>query len=498
MRRDRILVVDDSPLMRKMTARILQKHGFEVLTAENGEEGCRQVLETSPDLVMMDLLMPVLDGMSAVRSLKSHDQTRHIPIIVFTTECSLEEKVRALEAGASDFLSKESDEAEIIARVRSLLRVKALEDVLLQEKKKLSSILNDLAEAVVIIDTENKIILSNNAAATLLDIPTELVGVMEISRLVSAADRADEFLDALKKNELEDFALDIQDGEKRRSFQVSSSDVYLSFSEPLGRALVFRDVTQEKEMEVLKASFYSMIAHDLRSPISVVTGYTSLILAGKAGQISDIQKEFLESIQSRSEAMLKLVDEFLTVSKFEASFVSLEFEDTDLASLLTEVVNSLSLIAANKQIKVVFDPGDEPRLIRGDREKLFKVFSNLFDNALKYTPDGGSVEMTLEKGETEYRIEFRDTGIGIDQEELEFVFDRFKRMSTAEKKKIKGTGLGLTIVKEIVNAHKGRVWVESQVGAGSTFIVTLPASPPADAVEKEKAKEDLEPADINS
>jgi signal transduction histidine kinase len=498
MAKERVLVVDDSPLMQRMTTKILEKHGFEVLTAENGEDGCRQVFESEPDLIMMDLLMPVLDGLGAVRRLKSHDQTRHIPVVVFTTECSLEEKVKALEAGASDFLSKESDEAEIIARVKNLLRVKALEDVLLQEKKKLASILNDLAEAVVIIDTENKIIMSNNAAANLLNIPTELVGVMQISGLVSNAKNAEEFLDALKKDELAEFALEIQHDDKRNSFRVSSNEVYLSFSEPLGRALVFRDVSQEKEMEALKASFYSMIAHDLRSPISVVTGYTSLILDGKTGEISDIQKEFLEAVQARSESMLKLVDEFLTVSKFEASFISLEFEDADLNKLLTEVVDSLSLIAVNKKIAVEFDPGSKPLPIKADSQKLYKVMSNLFDNALKYTPDGGSVEVTIEKIDSEYRIEFKDTGIGIDGEELDYVFDRFKRMATAEKKKIKGTGLGLTIVKEIVNAHQGKVWVESKVGVGSTFIVTLPIDQVPAASEPENAKVNLQMADINS
>ena len=157
----KVLLVDDHVLIRDGIRAMLSKSkDIEVVSeAGDGESAVDIADSLKPDVIMMDLLMPVLDGISAIRRLKSHKQTKHIPIIVFTTECSIEDKVKALEAGASDFLSKEADEAELIARVKSLLRVKTLEDGLLREKKKLSSILNDLAEAVVILDNDDQVIL---------------------------------------------------------------------------------------------------------------------------------------------------------------------------------------------------------------------------------------------------------------------------------------------------------------------------------------------------
>ncbi len=485
MEKPRVLVVDDSPIVRAMCVETLEKHDLEVLTAKNGQEACHFVFNYQPDVVMMDLVMPVMNGMSAIRLLKSHYQTQHIPIIVFTSESSLEEKVNALEAGANDFLSKDADEAELIARVKSLLRVKRLEDSLLQEKIKLSSILNDLAEAVVILDTTDRVILSNNAASNLLNIPPELVGTLGVEKLVEESDKADDLMEELKQDRLINYTLERETSYGRKTFKVSSNPVYLSYGETLGKALVFRDVTKEIEMEKMKTDFYSMIAHDLRSPISVITGYSSLLLDGKAGNLERVQREFIEAMQTRALSMLKLVDEFLTVSKFEASFISLDLAEVNVNDLLEEVVKSLSLIASNKQISVEFKKKERIPKIQADSHKLQKVFSNLLDNAIKYTPEGGSVKINIRRLSSAVRVEVKDSGIGIGKEELKFVFERFKRTHTAKERKIKGTGLGLTIVKEIVNAHKGKVTVESEVGKGSTFIVTLPIG----KKKRKKAKE---------
>jgi signal transduction histidine kinase len=219
-----------------------------------------------------------------------------------------------------------------------------------------------------------------------------------------------------------------------------------------------------------------MIAHDLRSPLTVITGYTDLLLNQKAGDLSDVQTEFIGAIEDRANAMRKLVDEFLMVSKFEASFISLDVKDVDLNAIVRDVMKSLQLIAANKQITVrdALD-GDLPT-IRGDADKLYKVVTNLYDNALKYTPDGGTVTVSTACDAATVRLEVRDDGIGIDERELPFVFDRYKRMATAERRRIQGTGLGLAIVKEIVGAHAGRVWVESRPDRGSAFFVELPLS----------------------
>lgn len=486
MHRPRVLIVDDSRLVRRHLTRILTEHGMVVESADNGQAGCQQVFVFQPDVVLMDIAMPVMDGIRAVRFLKSNRQTQHIPVVVFTGETELDEKVRALEAGANDLISKDADPAELLVRIRNLVKLKELEDALLFERDKLASILNDLAQAVVIVDTRQRVMLVNAVARWLLRIPPEIESELTVQHLLESSHECGEVVRRLQNNDVEEMTVHLDTSEGRRIFQLRFSPIFLKDTTCFGSALIFRDVTREKEMEELKASFHSMVAHDLRSPITVITGYTDLLLSGRAGELDETQREFIAAMQERAQAMQKLVDEFLLVSKMEATFIALDRRDADINAMLRDVVRSLDLIAANKSIDVTLDLDGAVPLVPVDVDKLNKVFSNLVDNALKYTPEGGRVWVRSRfEGQT-VRVEVQDDGIGIDEDELPYVFDRYRRMSTAEKKRIKGTGLGLSIVKEIVEAHGGSVGVTSAAGEGATFSVTLPVTVSAQ-VEPETA-----------
>jgi signal transduction histidine kinase len=473
----RVLIIDDSKLVRSLTGRALRENGMTVETAENGREGCQKVFDFQPDVVLIDLSMPVMSGSSAIKFLKSNNQTKHIPIVVFTSETIQDEKLKALEAGANDLLNKEADESELVIRVRNLVQLKALEDELLLQRDQLGSILNDLAQAVIILDNKDKIILANAAARNILNIPTELVGQLTLRELLesnTSENESEELYEKLSGTGVRELVADLETSSGPRTFKVTANSVYMASEDPLGKALVFWDVTQEREMEQMKASFYSMIAHDLRSPITVITGYTDLLLNNKAGELSELQHEFLKAVEDRSLALRKLVDEFLTVSKFQGTKIALDLKAVDVNALLGSVAKSLFLIATNKKITITVELDESLPEIVADSDKLHKVFSNLYDNALKYTPDGGEVNIKSRLNGDRVLVEISDNGIGIDEDELPYVFDPYKRMSTAERRRIKGTGLGLSIVKQIVEAHEGRVWTESAPDQGSRFFVELP------------------------
>ncbi len=474
MRKPRVLIIDDSKLVRKWCSAALIKYGIVVETCINGKEGLKKVLDFHPDVVLTDLEMPVMDGMAVISALKQDEETSHIPIIAFTASNDLKSKIKVLEAGANDFLSKETDQAELVARVKSQFRIKLLEDGLIHERNKFFNILNDLSEAIVILDYGGRIIFLNNSTRSMLGAPNLKTEEGDLDSLLVNVERKEELLRALKAGKLENFEMSAVKDEVRRDFIVNAGPVFLPEQKKHGWALILRDITQEKQMEAMKAEFYSMIVHDLRSPITVINGYIKLILSGKTGVLTGTQREFLTGARERANAMLKLVDEFLTVSKFDASFVNLDIRETDLVEVVKKSVDDMNFIAGDKQVKISFEQIGEVPLISADPDKLGKVFGNLIDNAVKYTMGGGAVKVRVSAGKEKARVAVEDSGIGIDAGEIAHVFDRYRRMSTAKKRKIKGTGLGLAIVKEIIEAHSGKVWVESRAGKGSTFFVEIP------------------------
>jgi signal transduction histidine kinase len=492
MRKPKVLVVDDSGLVRKWCTKVLEENGMQVNTCRDGKQGLNRVFSYRPDVIITDLEMPVMDGLKFIKALRKCRDTAHLPVIAFTSKNDLEDKVRVLTAGANDFLHKESDEAELVARVKSQFRLKLLEDDLINERNKFYNILNDLVEAVVIVDHRRRVVFMNVAARDLLEVSSGEEGGIDLEELLAGSPHAKNLMHSLDHDGTIRGELELGEGEEKRFFEVSAAPVFLAAGEAPGKTLILRDVSQEKKMEEMKAVFYSMIAHDLRSPITVINGYLKLILSGKAGEINETQREFLSDTRNRANAMLRLVDEFLTFSEFNTSFVDLELTEVDVERILREVMHSLEFIAESKNIEAKLEVnGKIPRII-ADPDKLHKVFINLYDNALKYTMDGGRVRLLLTPVEGGIQVGVSDNGIGIDEEEMKYVFDRFRRMSTAKKKRIKGTGLGLAIVKEIVDAHHGRVWVESEAGKGSTFFVFLPSNK-GSRLEKGLANESRDP-----
>ncbi len=226
-----------------------------------------------------------------------------------------------------------------------------------------------------------------------------------------------------------------------------------------------------KEFDQLKSHFVGMVSHELRNPLSVLGESLSLILDKVAGSISEEQKEILEIGKRSVDRLIRLVSDLLNLEKIEAGKMELKREEIDVAPFLNELlIPYLSRISKSKltlETSIPMDLG----LLWTDRDKLTEVIINLLSNAMKYTPVGGRLALKVEGNKEELRFEIADTGPGIPAKQREKIFDKFTRI-TAEKQE--GTGLGLPIVKEIVELHKGKIWVESDPGQGSRFIFTIP------------------------
>jgi PAS domain S-box-containing protein len=228
-----------------------------------------------------------------------------------------------------------------------------------------------------------------------------------------------------------------------------------------------------RELDRLKDEFISLVSHELRTPLTSIRGYLELLLDGGAGDLTDDQSRFLAVVDRNSKRLMHLVGDLLFLAQVEAGKLALELGDVELDALVVEAVEAAKPIADEKGIDLKASVEPIPTMV-GDRGRLAQVLDNLVSNALKFTGDGGTVDVVVESANGEAVVEVRDTGIGISAEEQEHLFDRFFRSAEATERAIPGTGLGLTIAKAIVERHEGEIEVESVTGEGTTMRVRLP------------------------
>lgn len=235
--------------------------------------------------------------------------------------------------------------------------------------------------------------------------------------------------------------------------------------------------TRLKDLDKQKTEFVSFASHQLRSPLTAIKGYASLILEGDYGAITDDLKKAAQIIFDSTKTLAIVVDDYLNVSRIELGQMKYDFANFDLSTLVHDVVDELkpNVEKAGLKLESNFEEG-VVYTVKGDKEKLKQVVTNIVDNAVKYTPSG-KISIALEEDNRKIRLSVTDTGIGIDKEIIPKLFSKFSRAANANKKNMRGTGLGLFIAREIVNAHKGKIWVESEGdGKGSKFVVEIPIS----------------------
>ena len=225
-----------------------------------------------------------------------------------------------------------------------------------------------------------------------------------------------------------------------------------------------------------KADFTAMIVHDLRSPLTAVTGAASILTEGMVGPISEEQRKWTTKILANTRRMLDLTNDFLDLSKLESGRIDLVKENVDLKPVIQNSLDNYAVLATDKKISLAGRLDSQLPKIQADPRRLDQVFSNLLGNAIKFTPEGGVIEVGATDGPArEIKIWVKDSGVGVSSREIDQLFQRYRQTTSGKTSTQKGTGLGLVICKMIVEAHGGKIWVESEEGRGATFFFTLPA-----------------------
>ncbi|MCJ7784113.1 MAG: hybrid sensor histidine kinase/response regulator, partial [Desulfobacterales bacterium] len=234
-----------------------------------------------------------------------------------------------------------------------------------------------------------------------------------------------------------------------------------------------------RKIDEMKSEFVSVASHELRTPLSAIKNAVQLMLQGRTGEINENQAKFLSLAERNINRLTSILNSLLDLSRIESGKISIKFEELDLRSSIEFILSSLKSQADGKSIQLNMEtPGELPS-VYGDREKIEQILTNLVGNAIKFTPEGGAISVSAKPFKEEEHmvaISVRDSGIGIPEDQLDRIFEKFHQVEDSLRRSIAGTGLGLPITKGLVEAHHGRIWVESEVGKGSTFTFTLPMS----------------------
>ncbi|MGC9356959.1 MAG: ATP-binding protein [Anaerolineae bacterium] len=340
------------------------------------------------------------------------------------------------------------------------------------EESRLRTILRQATEAILLTDDRNRLILWSHTAGEVFDIPTDARG-KPLEEVVDHTPLLELF------HEIDDEA-----GHSHAELTLGEGQVFnaqLTAIGDLGRVAVMQDITHLKELDRLKTEFVSTVSHDLRTPLTTIQGYVELL--DRVGPLNEMQKRFIHKALDSLSHITNLISDLLDIGRIEAGY-DLEMKPLRLDVLISETGEAMQTQAAEAEISLTWELPKMPLRVVGNRRRLRQVLENLISNAIKYNQPGGRVHMKARLDDGHVVVSITDDGIGIPLEEQPRVFERFYRVHTTETEDIQGTGLGLAIVKSVIEKHKGRVWVKSMPGEGSTFSFILPANLEADGVEQ--------------
>lgn len=511
MKRDRILIVDDEVDIALILKLQLEDAGYDTLRASDGQEALDVLARERFDLVLLDIKLPKLDGIQVLEHLGA--TLREQAVVMMTAHGSEAVAVECMKKGALDYIAKPFAAEELIKKVERALELNKTrnENLLLQqqleeERKKMAAILQGMADMMLAVDGDGRVIRINRATAEACSIPAESPLGMPVTDLLNTDIPAERLpcmivLKTLAPCLDATYTIRVKD----RSIPVLSSATPLfgNSGTLLGSVEIIRDISHLKALEKEREEFVSMLTHDLKTPLTAVVGSIDLVKEGRLGSVNEEQKEYLESATESCGEMVEMINTLLDVYRFESGKMALSFNQEDLSAIIRKAATSFRTVAERSAISLNVSLPEDLPMVRLDRNKVGRLFSNLLSNAFKFTDDGGSVSITagvIQNVENilgtiapgtygddlrvvpgpRVLVQVKDSGIGIPKEALGSIFDKFVQARNRRLGSGKGTGLGLAFCRKVMDAHGGLIWAESEPGEGSVFTVLFPLTGVAD------------------
>lgn len=471
--------MDTSPSL-DLLAKALRASGFDPVIAHDREAVDKSIQNAIPALIVIGETLAGQDGFSISAAVLERFPT--MPIMLYSERESTDLPTKVLRAGMSGYIHPPLMIDEIVEEMRRcLVRARALGDWLRREvrrttasleqkakiseseRAKLDAIISNIQDGVLVLDDHHHIILANQTVYEMFGLNGDVVLVGKyVKDIIPNADLS-ALIDRAHTGALKYHEINFDDGR-----------VYNAQYTPLpriGSAVTMQDISYLKEIDRLKNDFVHTVSHDLRSPLTAILGYMELV--ERVGTLNDSQREFLGRLRASVQHMTSLVNELLDLGRLESGFDTRR-EFVDIRNVLDYSLTVFDSQIRKKNIRLTRETGETIAPLRANPIRIRQMIDNLVGNAIKYSPPGSEVKVSVLMQDNQIIFQVSDQGPGIPPDEQGRVFEKFFR-ATNRPGDVEGSGLGLAIVKSIVESHQGRVWVESKLGSGSTFIVLLPA-----------------------
>ena len=501
MNKNSILIIDDEKANIITLTHILGSQ-YTIYAAKNGRDGIELAMNYLPDIILLDILMPEMDGYEVLSLLKKTEKTQDIPIVFITGLSKVGDEERGLAMGAADYITKPFSSTIVKLRIRNQINIlkQRITEYDLMKYRLTSDALNIALWNIEVVNGD-PVHADNKFTWT-----QEFRNMLGFSDTDDFADKLHSWSDRLHPEDkkrtfdaliahLNDYSgktpydletrLMLKNGQYRH-FRIFGSTLRDNAGIPLRVAGALQDITEEKQTSELlkealekatlastaKSNFLSNMSHEIRTPLNAIIGMTAI---GKNTKDLSRKDYALNKIEGASTHLLGVINDVLDMSKIEAKKFELSLAEFNLEKVIQRIIDVVSFKAEEKRqkITVTIDP-EIPGILIGDDQRIAQVIANLMGNAVKFTPNKGSISLVASLLETKndlytIQVSVTDTGIGIKPEQHERLFQFFEQVESSTVRKYGGTGLGLAISKNIVELMGGKIWVESELGKGSSF-----------------------------
>jgi len=528
-----ILIVDDNPANLGLLTDYLRGHHFRILVARNGQSALSKLEYVKPDIILLDVMMPDIDGFETCRRLKADPTTKDIPVIFMTALSESSDKVKAFKLGASDYVTKPLQYEEVLARVNLHLSLRELHQNLQDQNERLRCLntklletTNELGQYVQAVNSLD-LLLTNVVELIQQKFDYDFVGIwllddnqeniqLHTRKIARNSNQFEPLTTKIPLNDTEngiikayhtdkahltaktdttpsEITLPMRVGKKVIGvFDIKSNDIpTFDLQDETALQMLTNQISviirntqlseaREQEAQRLaklnadKNRFFSIISHDLRAPFQAVVGYTNLLqMKIESGATKkDVQTLGLKLHRS-VKSTYHLLENLLQWSRLQRGRMQYEPEELELASLVENTLRLLGELAEHKSITLKADVS-ENSLVYADHNMIDTVIRNLTSNAIKFTTEGGSVQVTTTQNGNFIEVTVSDTGVGIEPDNIAKLFRMDTQVSTPGTADEEGTGLGLILCKEMVEINGGEIWIESELGVGTVVNFTVP------------------------